>query len=256
MYRTSDGDKTLVGAERDLFAFGAATTALGIWVTNGDVNSFYTGVTEFDKLKLPQRIILLGAAVEAILGKATISPFRQLDFAIAAVYANIFHELSTSFEREEVAGEPIISDMVYEAVVAAGIDVPCAHRNLEADTKDVHSWHKIMNLLRDYLIDGRDYLDSIDYENCGPEEAAKWLAYYNIPPSYYRPRLFATKTSTKTDLDVAKRVIIRMQSTLKRPELPVAVIKRDPSEYTATVAFASAEVQVETVVERTEPALL
>ncbi len=177
MYRTSNGERILLGGERRLFE-----DSLGMMVDHLSVCDSDFGVPAFDQLQLGQKLYALYRAGRALLHPDEPPPEKAafLEAAVAAVYQHVFDMVVLEIEEPDFAPQPSWRQRVVEAARES--------ENIEevppVNSRDKDTWEVMVDCLADDIIGDRDFEMQVHLD-ADPEKSREVKEMMGISKDYY-----------------------------------------------------------------------
>jgi len=184
MWRTSQGERVLKGAEWRLFA-EALTFVSDMVVDMGDPDEFDSGVAVFDRLQRNQKLAMLTLVGQALKDERTPSPelTAVAEGAVAAVFAKLRDAVEIEIEMGESSHElPTWRALVLAACRDVGIDDSLP----EASTDDLEEWDPLIDCLADRILWDADYAMEEQFLDRDPETVGELKKFAGISGDYFR----------------------------------------------------------------------
>jgi hypothetical protein len=178
MYRTPEGERILLGAERRLFE-----ESLGMMVdllSEGDTDF---GVQPFDELQRGQKLFALYRAGRGLLAPDEPAPELTafLEATVAAVYRFIQGQVVQEIEEPDFAtADPSWRSMVLDAIRQRGDveDIP------DESDPDISQWEFLMECLQNGVLWDND-LEMQEGMDIDPDTSRSLKRILGIPDNYY-----------------------------------------------------------------------
>ena len=192
MYRTSQGERTLRGAECRLFA-----KSLGMVVDYLSGGDYEAGVTLFDDLQRNQKIaVLLGVSKALLRDNVCPPPLTAIsEAAVAAVFQHmqerIVDEIRESGRDElsdasDVFGEELkdIGPSWRTLVLNACQETSAVDRLLRPDDSNEDEWSFLIDCLQDRVLWDSDW-EMVDQQDIDPEQQRRVKEEMGIDEDYF-----------------------------------------------------------------------
>jgi hypothetical protein len=158
MWRTSSGERTLIGPEADLIRHSLASATDIVFHDPEDDDPWEFGVPVFDALPKRQRLAMLARVGSALLKpESPCPPLTALsEGTVAALYKNIAQqveleiEMATDGDLEPSGDDPSWRELVIAAFPTQDMDEP-----ITADCTDFGEWQIIVE--NGYPFDSSDH---------------------------------------------------------------------------------------------------
>jgi hypothetical protein len=178
MYRTSQGERILKGAEARLFRYGLARAIEELTMMPDDAE---VGINSFDRMTVGQRLTGLYLTASALLDEqAPILPLTQsIEASVAAVYQVIATDAIVEAETPEldsVSARAMIVDAMREADCDEVPDPRCT---------DAVEWEYCVDFLKDLIQFDDDFEDFDDLTDQAPEIKAAFGSWLGIDSAYF-----------------------------------------------------------------------
>jgi hypothetical protein len=188
MWRTSQGERVLKGAEWNLFREGLAglrDTVEDDFAGDGESHS---GHAAFDVLQPAQKLAMLALVGQALHDEAVRSPAHTAhnEATIAAVFDQIslgIVEEVTNQGSLPIDGAQFWRGLVREAWV--GIADPSMHSRLSPSCADIETWSTIVDLLSEQILWDYDFAMGDRFLDSDPEESRAMMQELGIQPDYF-----------------------------------------------------------------------
>ena len=183
MWTTSDGDRTLTGAEGELFRYGASSL-LELLIEHRVEGGWSTGMRLFDRLQHSQRVALLRDVVRALLIENVPAPKLTAinESAVAAVYEHLLEEMRIIELENDDGGVEIRQRMLNaleEEFKEEGLELP------DVACKDEEEWRWVTDTCMDRILWDRDFEDFEEMLDAPPERADVERAFLRIEDDYF-----------------------------------------------------------------------
>lgn len=161
MWRTPNGDRTLIGAEAALIRAAALDLMQSLQEETDDLNGeFPCGVKLFDELSWQQRLALLARVASALLDSNVAPP--QLSAVNEATVAALFAHVNRNLAIElDYAGEedlpPEYDKHCWRRLIAACQEAPNEEFNLKVDSTEASDWDDLIQALQDQILWDADW---------------------------------------------------------------------------------------------------
>lgn len=180
MYRTSEGDRTLEGAEATMFA--AALGQAVFWLRELPDDGW--GIEAFDRLTLGQKLTALCTVGEALL-KTDVAPpalTQSIDATVATVYKVLEAEVIPEIDEFDVPEQPAprFAPLVVAHAEEAGYTCPDYDRN------QIHEWELLIDVMSERILFDMDYEDEDIYADLDPAVAEAAKERMTIADDYFR----------------------------------------------------------------------
>ncbi|MCA9124491.1 MAG: hypothetical protein H6822_24995 [Planctomycetaceae bacterium] len=193
MYRTSQGERTLRGAERRLFL-----ESLGMIVDFlSDDNDYTADITIFDELQRNQKVAVLLGISRALLRENVTPPTLTAisESAVAVVYGNIYdrivEEIETTYAddgmvefAESGSNSESLAPSWRELVLAACREVTKLDDLPAAESSEAEEWEFLIDCLRDLILWDRDW-QMIEHLDVPPETGQRLKEELGIDDAYF-----------------------------------------------------------------------
>lgn len=193
MWRTSTGDRILLGDEARIFL--DAVRSLRDMITSGvDFGeSYQTGVTLFDSLQPTQQMMALHAVATSLLKQEV--PMPELSATLEATVYAIYREIGSLIEMEISFSDDYVSHSIRSGVIAAcrwRVEVEGNWADLEEDNdlpacecNDIEQWKPVIESLADRVLWDRDFeLESLLADK-DPAQTSAIKTYLGIADDYF-----------------------------------------------------------------------
>ena len=191
MWHTSEGDRTLTGAEARLFK--CAVLSLVEFVrdeSDDDFSSWNSGIALFDDLIWSQKLAVLETVTSHLICDS--GPMPGLTAVNEAAIGAIFEYVSfeTDLEIDDRPAQPRWRTMVLDAcreclVIDSEIDAEFNVLPTDPLSQDRHNWHAAVQLLADRILWDRDYEMMGEFLDEPPEKAALLRQIMGIDDDYF-----------------------------------------------------------------------
>jgi hypothetical protein len=178
MYRTPEGERILLGAERQLFE---ASLAMMVDLLGDDDCDF--GVRLFDELQRGQKLYSLYRVARALLRPDEPAPQHTAfaEASIASVYQHLFEQIVQEINDRELAARP-------QSWRQLAIEAARASRNIETWPKETsentEQWEALIESLADNVLQDRDF-ELIAHLDADPEVSRAVKGYMGVSETYY-----------------------------------------------------------------------
>lgn len=193
MYRTSKGNRTLGGAERELYV--ASLAMLTDFLSDG--NDFEIGIAVFDDLTRNQKIAVLHGVSLALLRDNVAAP-QLTAFAegtVAAVYQNLHDRLADELDPDfaefldgECGGFEVPEDAGYRSWRTLVLDACRETTDLvdlpEADDRELSEWDFLIDVLRDRILWDEDW-QMLEHLDANPEVSQRIKQELGVDEDYF-----------------------------------------------------------------------
>jgi hypothetical protein len=188
MWRTSQGERVLNGAEWNLFREGLAE----LWDTleddfDGD-DASNSGHAAFDALQPGQKLAMLALVGQALHDEAVPAPAHTAHNE--ATIAAVFDQISLGIVQEVTDEGTLPDDMaefwrrlVREAWM--GIADSSMHPRLSPSCVDIEAWSTIVDLLSEQILWDYDFAMGDRFLDADPEESRAAMQEMGIQPDYF-----------------------------------------------------------------------
>jgi hypothetical protein len=176
MFWTSQGERTLQGAEARLFRYGLSRAVDELTMLPDDTE---LGIGSFDRMTFGQRLTGLYLAAAALLDEQ--APVLKLTQPIEASVATVYQVIADDAVMEAelldlMAVRPLIVETMREAGFEEVPDPRCS---------DVSEWEICVDSLKDLIQFDDDYDDFDDLTDTAPEVMAATSSLLGIDPDYF-----------------------------------------------------------------------
>jgi len=186
MWRTSEGDRVLQGAEWALFRKALG----GLWHSTehsqGNGQFFESGIAAFDSLQAEQKLAMLAVVGKALQDENTAAP--ELTGHAEATVAAVFEYVRFSIQLEIGGGaEPEARANFWRQLILAacqelddeGSDLP------SPSAIDVETWNELIEYLVDRILWDRDFDMQDSFLDDDPDKLKPRMEFMGIPGNYF-----------------------------------------------------------------------
>ena len=182
MWRTSEGERTLVGAEAALMR-----EALGTLVDHvrddDDGTLWQLGVAPFDSLPRGQKLAVLARVGDALLREDFPPPKVSAvsEGAVAAIYEHLRSMVEMELEGSVDDEEPTWRQLILHACRECGMREEMPDQNCE----DLEEWNLLIDCLMGGVLWDEDWQDGEHFLDAAPETSRGLKKLLGIDKDYY-----------------------------------------------------------------------